>query len=168
MDKRTYGAVFSGAMAAGAIVFLFLGRVIPTGQLGFAAVASLFVAAVIIDIGAIWAVGAWVAASVLGFILLPGSSVIWMFALFFGYYPIVKLLAEKRFPKLGAWIAKFLIFYIGLFSAFIIAGLAAGYLAYGNWVVPAALVGGGVAFAVFDIGYSKLIEYHKLRISRKR
>lgn len=156
-------------MAAGAVVLLFIGRVMPTGQLGFAAVASLFVAAAVIDIGSIWGVGAWIASAVIGLIIAPGSSSSWMFALFFGHYPIVKLFSEKRLPNVGSWIAKFLVFYIGLFSALIIAGVAAGYVEkYGNWVIPVALIVGGAVFIVFDIGYSRLIEYYKLRISRKK
>lgn len=148
---------------------LFFGRVIPTGQLGFAAVASLFVAASTIDIGASWGAGVWIAASVLGFVLSPESSAAWMFALFFGYYPIVKLLSEKRFPKIGAWIAKYLVFYIGLFSALIIAGVAGGFVdKYGVWIIPVAILGGGAIFFAFDIGYGRLVEYYKLRISRKR
>ena len=156
-------------MTAGALIFLFFGRIIPTGQLGFAAIASLFVAATVIDVGAAWSVGVWIAAAVLGLVIAPDSSASWMFALFFGAYPIVKLLSEKRFPKLGAWIAKFLIFYIGLFSALFIAGVLAGYTdRYGNMIIPVALIGGGVVFVVFDIGYARLIEYYKLRISRKK
>ena len=156
-------------MTAGAVILLFLGHVIPTGQLGLAAVASLFVAAVVIDVGAVWAVGVWIAAALLGILIAPGSSASWMFALFFGPYPIVKLSSEKRFPKVGAWIAKFLVFYIGLFTALIIAGVSARYITnHGTWVIPVALVVGGVVFVVFDIGYARLIEYYKLRISRKK
>ena len=156
-------------MTAGALVFLFFGRIIPTGQLGFAAIASLFVAAAVIDAGTAWGLAVWIAAAALGLIIAPDSSASWMFALFFGVYPIIKLFSEKRFPKLGAWIAKLLIFYLGLFSALFIVGVIAGYTdKYGSWIIPVALIAGGVIFVVFDIGYARLIEYYKLRISRKR
>ena len=156
-------------MTAGAVLFLFFGRLIPTGQLGFAAVASLFVAATVIDGGTIWSLGVWVAAAILGLLIAPGSSASWMFALFFGVYPIVKLLSEKRFPKVGAWIVKLLLLYIGLSLALIISGVYASFVSkYGTWVIFAAIIAGAAVFIVFDIGYARLIEYYRLRISRKR
>ena len=156
-------------MTAGVVIFLFFGRLIPTGQLGFAAVASLFVAAAVIDAGAVWSLGVWVASSILGLLLAPGSSASWMFALFFGVYPIVKLSSEKRFPKAGAWIAKLLLLYVGLSAAMIITGVSATYISkYGSWIIPVALVAGAVVFIVFDIGYARLIEYYRLRISRRK
>jgi hypothetical protein len=156
-------------MTAGALVILFIGRLIPTGQPGFAAVASLFVAAAVIDCGAAWGAGVWAASAALGFVVSPGSPSVWMYALFFGYYPIVKLIAEKRFPKAASWIAKLFVFYAGLTAALILAGVAAGFLGrYGAWVIPAGIVAGTAVFVLFDIGYGRLIEYYRLRISRKR
>lgn len=148
---------------------LLLGRLLPTGQLGFAAVASLFVAAAVIDAGTLWGLAVWVIASLIALLISPDSSAGWMFAAFFGYYPVVKLVCEGRLPVRVAWCVKVIVFYLGIAAAFAVLGFVTGYIEqYGSWIIPVAVVGGGVIFVIFDIGYSKLIDVYRARISKKR
>jgi hypothetical protein len=165
-------------MAALAVAALALGRVLPTGQLAFAAAASLFTAATAARLGAAWGLGVWAAASAIALILLPGGGSGWLFALFFGYYPVVKLAAEKR-RRAAEWGIKLLSFAVGAAAALAVSkalGITVSIPVLGELttlgenagaarvLIPSALA---AAFVVFDIGYSKLLAFYTERISAK-
>ncbi|MDR1065461.1 MAG: hypothetical protein LBL25_03735, partial [Oscillospiraceae bacterium] len=170
---------FSGIMAALAVAALALGRVLPTGQLAFAAAASLFTAATAARLGAAWGLGVWAAASGIALMLLPGGGSGWLFALFFGYYPVVKLAAEKRRRRAAEWGIKLLSFAVGAAAALAVSkalGITVSIPVLGELtmlgenagvarvLIPSALA---AAFIVFDIGYSKLLAFYTERISAK-
>ncbi|MDR0838241.1 MAG: hypothetical protein LBN99_01205 [Oscillospiraceae bacterium] len=156
--SRTKKLTFSGVMSAGAVVLLIVGRLMPTGQPGFAAVASLFAAAAAIECGELWGLAVWGVSGALALILLPGSASVWLYSAFFGYYPVVKLFAERRLPTVPAWIVKLAAYAV---SATVITLVWRPYK-------PIVAIVGAAAFVVFDIGYSKLIVFYRARISRKR
>jgi hypothetical protein len=160
-------------MAACAVAVLALSRVLSTGQLAFAAIASLFTAAAVIEHGAAWGLGVWAASSALALLLTPGGAAGWLFTLFFGYYPVIKLAAEKSERRFVAWGIKAAGFIIG--EAVIFAG--ARLLGFellnipllteaSGWGILIAAAAGLVIFIVYDVGYSKLLAFYKARLSR--
>jgi hypothetical protein len=159
-------------MAAGAAAVLALGRVLPTGQFGFAAAASLFTAAATVEYGAIRGMGVWAVSSAVSLLLLPGGAAGWLFAAFFGYYPIVKLAAERRRRKAFEWGIKLLSFAAGaaaVFAASRLFGIAMAEMLPGAALPAWAFAAAGVAiFVIFDAGYSKLLAFYTSRLSRRR
>jgi len=161
MKKRTARLTFSALCAAGAVIVLILGRVLPTGQLAMAAVASLFTAAAAKDCGKTWGLATFVVAAVLALLLVPDVTT-WLYVLFFGYYPVVKLFLEEKLPTAVAWVVKYVVFAA--------AGFGVWHLLFadgGRSVVLLAAVG-AIVFAVFDVGYTRLIKVYEARFSRKR
>ena len=138
----------------------------PTGQYGFVAIASLFVAAAVIDIGMVNGIYVFVVSSVLGMLIVPDKASPLLFILFFGYYPIVKSLIEKIGNVFLQWILKLLVFNAALTVMwFLFREMLLGF----SEGIPGILIVyilGNVIFVVYDYGYSKVIRFYAERVSR--
>ena len=154
-------------MAALTVAFLYLASVFPTGQLGIIAVASLFTVAVVIEAGIKHSVLLYAACAILSFLLIPLKGVALLYTLFFGYYPIVKSLAERMKRPLYSWILKEVVF---------LAALSVVWFLFRNLIFTDAVLEispiivylvGIAVFTLYDIGLSKLIGYYIFRISPK-
>lgn len=160
----------AGALTAIAVMSLVLSRALPM-QAGVAAVASLFVAAAMLECDVMCAVGVWVATSVMAAILLPGAPGTWLFAAFFGYYPIVKIIAERKFEKKIAWIVKLAIFAVAFTLLWTVArqaltvGISSKLEGMHTALVAAICT---AVFAVFDVGYTRLVEVYTMRVRGRR
>jgi hypothetical protein len=159
--SNTKKLTFSAIMAAGAVLALLAARLIPTGEFALAAVASLFVAAAAIDCGAAWGLAAYAVSGGAALMLAPGAPT-WLYVVFFGFYPVLKQIFEAGLPKVLGWAAKYLVLCAsGVVLWWFLLDLDAGRL-------PLYAAGAAVVFAVYDVGYSRLIAFYKARISRKR
>lgn len=145
-------------------VSLFIASVWPTGQLGFAAMASLFVAAAVIEAGHGSGALVYIAGSVLSMLLLPNKTAPLLFVLFFGFYPIVKSLIERLDRKVFQWVLKFVVFSASLtVIRVLLSALFPGFI---NSPPGIALlfVGGNAVFALFDYGFSKVVCFYSDRV----
>ena len=159
----TLPALFS-ALAAGS---LYIASLWPTGQPGLAAVASLFVAAAVIETGLGSGLSVFIVSSALGMLIVPDRTAPLLFVLFFGYYPLVKSLSERLRGAVRPWILKLAVFNAALTVAwFLLTELVAGFLGDftpGLWLIYLA---GNIVFVVFDYGYTKLIWFYINRVSK--
>jgi hypothetical protein len=152
-----------GVCAAGAVVFLLITRISPTGKLALAAVASLFVAAAAIECGLRWGILTWIATAALGLALGGAIPELWLYAAFFGVYPVVKIFAERR-NKILAWLMKLALLAWAIAATVLwFPGVRPSVAANFNTVLLIALY--AAAFTVFDIGYGKLMVFYRGRIS---
>jgi len=123
-------------------------------------------AAVVIEAGAWYGFGAYVATSALAILLTPSSAV--MYVLFFGWYPSVKYLVERIDKRIPEWIIKLLLFnaaFAALYFIFpaVITDITPNFAEI--FYVMAAIL--NAAFIVFDIGLSKIINYYARHIFPK-
>ena len=158
---------FPALMAALSLIFLYVAFAVPSGSLGFVAVAGLFPAAAVISVGMGAGVLCWAAVSVLGFLLVPDKFVILAFAVLFGLYPVVKSLLErmkKRFPefilKLLFFNAAFTVIFLLMREA-LLSSLPA--VLSEAWVLYPV---GSIVFLLYDYGFSKLISLYIVRVQR--
>jgi hypothetical protein len=168
VDKRTRVITVSAVLTALTVIFLHLAAILPSGQFGAIAVSSLFTAAAVIETGAMSAVCVFAAGCALGTITVANKSIILLYALFFGYYPIAKCFAERLKPQAAVWTAKLAIFNAALavFWFLLREALAAGGIA--KWSAAIVFAAGNIAFALFDIGLTKLIGLYIHRIAKRR
>lgn len=169
MKKRTAAGtvVYAAILGALALIFLYLGNLLPTGRWGIAALAGLMPAGAIISAGMTSGVICWLGVSILGFFLVPDKLVVMLFALLFGLYPIVKNLIEGMRKLVPEYILKILFFNLSFTVIFLAmktavldslpVALSVAWLLY--------LVGNGV-FLLYDYGFSKLIALYMSRIYR--
>lgn len=152
---------FSALIAAAAVIIMLLGSLIETVTLATAAVASVCVMIIAVELGYTYAISVYLVASVLSFLLLPVKDPAIFFTLSFGYYPIIKLLIEKLPSKPVAYVLKGLVFTAAFTVLFIIAVKIlvpqVGLTKYLIFIYPCALA----VFFVFDHAFSRLIFSYK-------
>lgn len=171
MNIKTKNLTLCAMMAALSVVFMFIGTVFPSGRMGFMAIAALFTVAVVIQSGYVPAVMVYVVSSILGFLILPDKAPIAFYGLFFGYYPIVKSVAEKLKASVLSWGLKLIVFNAALTVMFVffkellmlrffdkLSGVVLGIVIY---------IAFNIIFVVYDYGMSKLIGFYMVRIYNK-
>ncbi|MBQ8026415.1 MAG: hypothetical protein IJ259_08385 [Oscillospiraceae bacterium] len=166
MTRRTKSLTVTAVAAALSVVLLYLGSLFPTGQAGFAAVACLLGIAVVIACGLGWGVMHYVAAGALALLLLPDKTVALLYAVFFGYYPVIKSLAERCHGRPLEWGIKLAVFNAAL--TVLLFALRAAFLPERAADLPTAVIYLllNVVFVVFDIGLSRLIVFYENRIAK--
>ena len=160
--KITIPALFSALC----VVTLYIASIWPAGMFGLVAFASVFVAAAVIEIGLASGIYVFTVSSALGMLILPNRAAAILFVLFFGYYPVVKSIVERKLHVALQWVMKLAVFNASLTVIwFLLRGL---FLGFGGRYPGAAVVylGGSVVFAVYDYGYTKLIWFYLDRISK--
>lgn len=166
--SKTFPIALGAILSALALGALWLSVLAPTGRWGLVAVAGLFPVAAVISLG--WQVGlaVWAVAGLLGLLLLPDKLNGLLFSLFFGLYPVVKSLLERKTPRWLSVLGK-----LAFFNA------AAGVLVwgFGGLFLPALpwdLTGriylvfllGSAVFLVYDFGLTKLIAFYIQRMGK--
>ena len=196
MNKKTRRLTLSSIFSALTVVMLYIASVWPTGQLGLAALASLFIAAAVIESGLVYGFYVYLISSALGMLIIPNRAPGIIFIIFFGYYPILKYLIERighyRIPDLAVpgdteFIPKNSarserkVFYtvIQLALKLVVFNIALTLALFflkelifeAEEILPGKIVlyiGGNLVFILFDYGFSKVIDYYKNRVSGYR
>jgi len=167
MNRKTRALTLSAFFSALAVISLFFATLWPSGELGLAAFSSIFVAAAIIEEGLAAGVSVYICSAFLSVLLLSARAAPLFYALFFGYYPVIKSLAERFKAIPVQWLIKLIVFnaVTALMYLFIRDLFDFGEYAPG---LPLICLGGSVIFAVFDYGFTKVIRLYEYRIHRKR
>ena len=166
MSKKTRSITLSAVLAAITTAALYIASVSPTGQIGIIALASLFSAAAVIEGGLGAGVFVYIGSLILSLLIVPNKGLLLLYVLFFGYYPVVKSLIEQLGKIVLEWIIKLVVFNASLSAAwFLLRAVIFGSLdiKINTWLL---YLGGNVVFVLFDIGFSKLIEFYTIRISK--
>ena len=176
-SKNTTKAITLCAMlAALSVVLLYVGAVIQVMDIAMAALASFAVILAVVEYGksAPWAI--YGVTSVLSLILLPSKAPAAFYALFFGFYPILKEKFEKR-NKLVCWVLKEIVFNI-CFVLMMLATLFFFTTGENELINPitiaATVVLGEAVFVLYDIALTRLISFYvfnlrdRLRINKYR
>ena len=151
-----------GIVAALSITLMLLTTVIPVLSYALPAMAGVLLILIVIEVDKKWAFGVFAAVSILSILILPDKEAALMYVFFFGHYPIVKAIIEKRFHGFILWLLKFLIFN----ACVVLAYLAVIYIfqlpfeeleEYGQWAVWGLLGLGNLVFIPYDIALSKLV-----------
>ncbi len=117
--KETKKITLSAIMCALAVAIMALGAVVETVDMTMAALASLTVVLVYLEIGSPYTYLTWIITSLLTWLLFP-QSLLWAeYLLIFGLYPILKGTME-RLPRLLWWPVKLVYFNVALVA---LAGL---------------------------------------------
>ena len=163
--KKIRKTVLCAVFAACAAVVLLLSGVLPTGQLGFAAAASLFVAAAVTEGGFGAGLSTYAVSAVLGYLLCPDKAPALLYILFFGYYPAVKAAAERLPRRAAGWCVKLPVLNAALAVILFAVGLRVPGLRTGGWMTALTWLGANLVFVLFDVGMTRLTAYYAARLS---
>ena len=106
--RETKKIAISAMMVALGVVFMTLGAFVSTLDMTAAALTSLIVVLVFVEIGSPYVYLVWLATATLGFVFFSGSAVWLEYLLVFGIYPILKAYIE-RLPR-ALWLPSKLVY----------------------------------------------------------
>lgn len=160
--NKSSKTALGGMTAAISIVLMFLTSVIPTLTYAVPAIAGLLLVVMVIEIDKKWAFVVYLSVSILSLLLVADKEAAIMYVAFFGYYPIIKQLLEKRLKPVLEWMVKFLIFNASvLFSYFLmIYVFSLDFDDFGDYTKIALVglyVGLNAVFLLYDIALTRLI-----------
>lgn len=166
--KSTRYLALSAILVALGVIFLTLGAFVEVLDLSMAAIASLTVIFAVIELKGRYPYLVYLATTALSLLLLPGQTPPLLYALFAGYYPILKAILEGRFSRPVAWLFKILSFLAAL--ALILFVSVKLFLLYEvtwqawYWALPIACV---AVFVIYDIALTRLITAYFLHWRRR-
>ena len=155
--------------AALSVVMLYLGSLVELLDISMAVIASLLCVVAVIEYGkgAPWMI--YGATAILSLILIPNKTPAVLYAMFFGFYPILKEKFEKL-PRVISWVLKEITFNVAL----AIAGVATVMLMLGTnnalinpLIVGIAVILAEVVFVLYDIAMTRLISFYLINLRRR-
>ena len=176
-SKRTNNSSYStkkltvcALLAALGVIIMYIGSMIEVLDISMSVVASLLCVIAVIEYGksAPWMI--FLVTAILSFLLLPNKSPAYFYAVFFGFYPILKEKFEKK-SLVVSWILKEIIFNICLaalivITVFVLVDPASNTL-INPLTISAAVVLAEVIFVVYDFALTRLISFYIFNL-RKR
>ena len=157
-------------LSALGVVLLYIGSLVEALDLSAAVLASLACIIAVIEYGkgAPWAV--YGVTSVLSLILLPVKTPAAFYAIFFGFYPILKEKIERR-PRLLQWVIKEAIFNVALvimgFAVYFLSTTGDNLLLENPLIIAATVVMAELAFVLYDIALTRLISFYIIKLRNR-
>jgi len=162
--KNTNKIALSGILTSLCVVFLLIGSLFQTLDLSAAAIGSIIVLIAFIEMGKGWAFGVYISASALSLLILPNKTAAVLFAVFAGFYPIIKEPLNKIKPFWLSFLIRVLSFNVLLTALIFISkkllGLEEDYLNFG--IVIYALC--NLAFIAYDFAIERISITYVTRI----
>jgi hypothetical protein len=157
-------------LSALGVVLLYIGSLVEALDLSAAVLASLACIIAVIEYGkgAPWAV--YGVTAVLSLILLPVKTPAAFYAIFFGFYPILKEKIERR-PRLLQWVIKEAIFNVSLvimgFAVYFLSTTGDNLLLENPLIIAATVVMAELAFVLYDIALTRLISFYIIKLRNR-
>jgi hypothetical protein len=157
-------------LSALGVVLLYIGSLVEALDLSAAVLASLACIIAVIEYGkgAPWAI--YGVTSVLSLILLPVKTPAAFYAIFFGFYPILKEKIERR-SRLLQWVIKEAIFNVSLvimgFAVYFLSTTGDNLLLENPLIIAATVVMAELAFVLYDIALTRLISFYIIKLRNR-
>ena len=169
--KPAFRIAFCSLTAAIEVVFMLIAGLTRFGTYALPCFAGLITIAVVIEYKCKWALGVYAVAAVLSFLLSGNKEAALMFAAFFGYYPILKNVLDRRVKSaVLRRIIKFAVFNaaaVGSFYAavYLLAVPASEFTLFGVYIPLVFLLAGNAFFLLYDLSVNVFVKFyvHRLR-----
>ena len=156
----------SSICAAAGVSALYLGSVLPAARLSILCAASLGTAFVAMRCRARWALGCYAVTGVLALLLLPEKALALLYLLLPGYYPVIKLRAERLRSFWARWSLKLGVFGAAAAAGFLISRLysplSAVFSGTAAWLFAAGAL---ILFVIYDQVLGLMILYYLRKMS---
>lgn len=169
--KQTKKLAVGGIVTALATFLMIIAGLIPIGTYAVPVIASLLYIVLIKEVGYSRAIMSYAVTSILSFFLCFDKETVINFILFFGYYPMLKILLEKIKLKALRIIIELIIFNVAMIGIFYIAKYVFmipgdSYVIFGLYVPWLILALGNVVFLIYDYALTGLVTQYDERWSR--
>lgn len=159
MKNKTKNTAVCGLMIALSVVLMLLTTLVPVFMYVIPIVTGLLVLFVADISDKKWALGVYFSTAFLSLLLITDKEAALTYALFFGYYPLIKDIIEKL-PKALVWLLKLALFNaaavgIGVISFYLFGVSGEEYNEFGKYTIPILLIMANVAFILYDFCLTK-------------
>ena len=156
-NRVSYKVSLGGIVAALCLLLMFLTTVFPLLDMALPLFAGMLIMVVTVEVSISWAAATYVTVSLLSFFITPDKTAAVLFAAFFGFYPILKLLIEKKKLGIFGWIIKSGVFLMSsviiyklLISVFGTVDIIEEFGFLKQYMLPVLLVGLVLIFLLYD------------------
>ena len=166
--RKTRRLTTAAVLSALGVILLSLGAFVEVLDLSMAVLASLCVIFAVIELGGSYPYLVYAVISLLSLILLPHKTPALAFALFAGYYPILKAALERRLSRWVGFACKLALF-LAVLAAVTLISLRLFTLDLSVprrllwWLFPLAIP----FFAIYDLALTRLITFYVRRLRKK-
>lgn len=169
MKRRTTGGralrllTASAMLIALGVVLLLLGSFLGILDLTVAALCGIFTLFCYREMPPAYGFAVFAATATLSLLLLPQKTPALLYAVFAGYYPLLKFRTE-RLPALFAWALKLLLFNAALTAFLLLSVYVLGTPPDAWWVTLVLYVLGTPAFVLYDILLGRALAIYEWRL----
>lgn len=157
MSGKTRFITVCALLAALSAASLYISSVLPTGQLGFAALASLFGVAATAKTGLRGGLAVYICSLILGLLLTADKTPAVLYGLFFGYYPLLKSFAERRHSRIAEWIIKLAVMNAALTAIILLLKTLVFDIQSFTENFAVIYIAANVIYIIFDIGVTRAL-----------
>lgn len=119
MNKISYKIALGGVMASVCLLLMFLTAVFPLLSMAIPIYAGAILVIVAVEIDSCWAFVTYAACAFLCLFITPDKEAVVLFISFFGYYPVLRRILEKKIHfKPALWICKAAVFTAAIIAAY--------------------------------------------------
>lgn len=167
--KQTKYLTVSAMLCALGVILLSLGSLVDVLDITMAVLASLFCVYAVIEIGGAYPWLIWLVTSLLSLLLLPMKTPALFYALFAGFYPILKEKLEKR-SRPVSWVLKLVVFHVSLgvivlvLRLFFPATLDMGRI---RWMPLVLYLSCVACFVLYDYALSHMITFYLVKLRHR-
>ena len=158
----------SAMLSALGVIIMAIGAFIEVLDLSTAVLASMLCIYAVIEIRGSYPWMIWLVTSLLALLLLPVKAPALIYALFAGFYPILKEKLEKL-SRILSWVLKLTVFHLSMLALALLMKLVfhteieLGTYAWMPFLIyPLALV----CFVVYDLALTRLITFYLFRLRK--
>lgn len=166
--NKTFKLALGGICLALTIIFMFAGSIAPGVELTLFALSSVFVAVMILESGVGGGVILYLAAVILGLILVPNKVGLIPYVFLFGYYGLVKFFIEKLKSAVAQIIVKAIFFAAVLCIGFLgFKELLLGAVSLPDMPIVILIIAGVLFLLLYDYIYTLAINLYITKVQRK-
>ena len=175
MNKMSVSAKTAlGAMITALSVVILIPSAVQVFVYTLPAMAGMLTMLAVVEIDKKWAIGSYVATSLIGLLFVANKEAVVYYVAFFGYYPVVKALLESKMPRVAEYILKFLIFNVSIILSGVVLvkvfgmpyndllGIDGESAFFTKYALPIMLGMGNVVFILYDVALTRLLTAYVL------
>ena len=170
--KKSFRIAFGGILTAFCVILILLGN-IPMGEYIGPTFAGILLAWAVTEMGNLSALWIYCAAALLSFILSGNKEPALLFALFFGYFPILRnVLARKLKWRWVRWTIKIAVFNVSMLVSYLLLIYVFGMpleemQGLGKYTALILLAGGNILLLVVDFCIERLNILYRLKWQKR-
>lgn len=168
--KNSKVIAYSGVATALSVVMLFLGSIFWVLGYTMPLVASLVMIILLDSISQKSALLTFISTSIISFILLNDKECVFLYILFFGYYPLIRDKINDIKPKFLSYLLKFITFNAAMVLTQILCVYVFGIPfddMLGKWGIVLFVLCLNLVFVVFDKLYTLLLKLYRIKLKKK-